>query len=193
MTVSVVLLIPVTKRRGSTRGLGARDCALRVPLPYYPSHVRLARSSACAPPALFPAGLKHVVFGWRCAPACRGARTLPQSHASSPIVLAGPSQISTAPRWLPTAKYVRPGAEALGPPVPRHQFLAGTLHQRAHPCRGRPFDAIPHDARDRNEEASFHRLASCGTPRFGALEHACGQSWGSRPLSAAIRILWDVL
>ena len=105
----------------------------------------------------------------------RGARTLPQSHPSSPIVLAGPSQISTAPRWLPTAKYMWPGAEALGAPVPRHQFLAGLLHQRVHPCRGRPSDAIPHDTRDRNEEASFHRLASYGNPRFGALEHACGQ------------------
>ena len=53
--------------------------------------------------------------------------------------------------------------------------LPDPLHQRVHPCRGRPSDASPHDTRDRNEEASFHRLASYGNPRFGALEHACGQ------------------
>ena len=64
-----------------------------------------------------------------------------QSHASSPIVLAGPSQLSTAPHWLLAAKY-RGQGQRLGPPAPRHQFLARTLHQRVHPCRGRPSDAI---------------------------------------------------
>ena len=114
-------------------------------------------------------------FGWRCVPACRGARTrLAIRRAVAPARSTIPreqphrARRALATRWLSTAKYVR---QRLGPPVPRHQFLVRTLHQRVHPCRGRPSDAIP------------FRLASCGNRRFVALEHACGQRRGrARPL-----------
>jgi len=40
-----------------------------------------------------------------------------------------------------------------------------------------PFSSLD-TARTVRIDASFDRLASCGNPRFGALEHACGQSRG---------------
>ena len=72
----------------------------------------LLRCAATPGPAAAPARASRSDALW-----CPHAS---QSHPSSPIVLAGPSQLSTAPRWLSTAKYMRPGAEAwaAGPPPP---------------------------------------------------------------------------
>ena len=53
--------------------------------------------------------------------------------------------------------------------LPARSTNASTLAVAGLPTRS------PHDP----SSNAFHRLASCGTPRFGALEHACGQRRGS--------------
>jgi hypothetical protein len=119
-----------------------------------------------------------------CDPTRRGARTPRNPTRARPIVLAGPSQISTAARWRSRARHAQGlGAEAwvagASPPIPCPHAppTRPPLPWQAFPTRSPP---------QHSDKNAFHRLASCGTPRFGALERACGQRRGSessRPLS----------
>ena len=117
------------------------------------------------------------------------ARRRPSRRTVAPARLATPAR--AAPSCSPAGPLTsQPGARlgsrppdggARGRGSARRSLAIDPLPTRSnapHPCRGRPSDAFPHDA-------SFRRLASCANP-FGALEHACGQRRGSRPLSGQI-------
>ena len=137
---------------------------------------RRSRLSWSAPRCAVPTGLKHVVFGWRCAPACRAAPArFHNPTRAAPSCSPGPRKSARRPVGFRRQSTRGQGQRLLGRRSLAISSLPDPLHQRVHPCRGRPSDAIPHDTRDRNEEASFHRLASYGNPRFGALQHACRQ------------------
>ena len=65
------------------------------------------------------------------------------------------------------------------PPGATHTVLSRRASVRGGRCGAAngPFDLLD-TAGTARTDASFDRLTSCGNPRLGALEHACGQSRG---------------
>ena len=103
------------------------------------------------------------------APACASSlRTHPQPHTPRPL-------------GCPMGRTFLACRRA---PESHLRFRSPTVLSRRASVRGGrcgaangPFSSLD-TARTVRIDASFDRLASCGNPRFGALEHACGQSRG---------------